>query len=145
MQFLLKPELIQINLSCGELGLTPVEKMELECAVYGEEIVVSVKIARDAKARDLAKAIVDLKKGVNNRFDVDPDKLKLYLARKHHKWLAHDAAVVTLLSGAVDPGYPELYPSYRLAGAELIGPDFDPREGEIHIDSRYISGASHLA
>lgn len=73
MQFLLKPELIQINLSCGELGLTPVEKMELECAVYGEEIVVSVKIARDAKARDLAKAIVDLKKGVNNHFDVDPN------------------------------------------------------------------------
>ncbi|KAG3116552.1 hypothetical protein PI125_g4545 [Phytophthora idaei] len=57
-------------------------KVKLCCGVYGEGAVFSVDLERNADVEALQKVIVNEKKNVNYRFNVDPSSLTLYLARK---------------------------------------------------------------
>ncbi|KAG3159841.1 hypothetical protein PI126_g7196 [Phytophthora idaei] len=67
-------------------------KVKLCCGVYGEGAVFSVDLERNADVEALQKVIVNEKKNVNYRFNVDPSSLTLYLARKEceeTKWRHH--------------------------------------------------------
>ncbi|KAL7692733.1 hypothetical protein Plhal304r1_c006g0026441 [Plasmopara halstedii] len=76
-------------------------EVELECAVYGEATVFSVKIARDTKVSALQEAIFD-KKRYKERYPFDASELTLYLAKKDDAWLKDDDGVDGLLSGKTD-------------------------------------------
>nr|AOW41674.1 CRN13 [Lagenidium giganteum] len=106
------------------------------CGVYEEGIVFPVAIARDARVSALQKAIVNEKKDVNDRFNVDPAYLTLYLARKKQgnemKWLTGGQNVEDLLRGNVDTTYKKMYSWLKLTNDELFGPDFASGE-EIHV------------
>ncbi|KAE9330055.1 hypothetical protein PR003_g15410 [Phytophthora rubi] len=111
------------------------EVVELECAVYGEATVFPVKIGRNADVEALQRAIVDEKKDVNDRFKVGPATLTLYLARKKGEttWMKHDRNTESFLQGGIDTDYEKLLSSWKLTKAELLGPDFQPGDEEIHV------------
>ncbi|TDH71167.1 hypothetical protein CCR75_008542 [Bremia lactucae] len=109
------------------------DEVKLLCAVYGEGTLFFVKIARDADVITLQTAIVNEKKGVNDRFKVDPNTVTLYLAKKNGVWLKDNIYVNNILKGDRSVEYMEMRPSWRLTRTELLGPDFQPSEAEIHV------------
>ncbi|TDH71415.1 hypothetical protein CCR75_009645 [Bremia lactucae] len=121
------------------------DEVKLLCAVYGEGTLFFVKIARDADVIALQTAIVNEKKGVNDRFKVDPNTVTLYLAKKNGVWLKDDIYVKNFLKGDRSVEYMEMRPSWRLTRTELLGPDFQPNEAEIHILVELPSAAANIA
>ncbi|GMF11143.1 unnamed protein product [Phytophthora lilii] len=103
---------------------------ELECAVYGEETVFPVKIARDAKVSALQEAIASTLS--TQEHAVPPRLVTLYLAKKDGAWLKDDDSVDDLLSGKIDTAYKKMRPSWKLNKTEYFG-DFQLGEEEIHI------------
>ncbi|TDH71413.1 hypothetical protein CCR75_009646 [Bremia lactucae] len=121
------------------------DEVKLLCAVYGEGTLFFVKIARDADVIALQTAIVNEKKGVNDRFKVDPNTVTLYLAKKNGVWLKDDIYVENFLKGDRSVGYLKMRPSWRLTRTELLGPDFQPSEAEIHVLVELPSAAANIA
>ncbi|KAG1712989.1 hypothetical protein DVH05_000719 [Phytophthora capsici] len=113
-----------------------IARVNLRCGVYDEGSVFSVKIARDAKVSALQKVIFE-KKRYKERFSFDASTLTLYLAQKKEgeevKWLKDDRHVKDLLRGGVSTEYEEMRPSWRLNKEELLGPNFEPGEKDIHV------------
>nr|QUJ09408.1 crinkler 34 [Plasmopara viticola] len=109
------------------------DEVELEVAVYGEGIVFPVMIARAARVSELQEAIVNKKKDVNHRFNVDPALVTLYLARKNGTWLKDDDSLDDLLSGErIDTRYRKMRSSWQLTKTEYFG-DFQLEGEEVHI------------
>ncbi|KAL7997048.1 hypothetical protein Plhal703r1_c35g0128841 [Plasmopara halstedii] len=120
-----------------EVEKKAVENVKLRCGVYGEGSVFSVEIQRDADVEALQKAIVNEKKDVNLRFNVDPALVTLYLAKekkkgKKRKWLEDDDNVKGFLRGQITKKYKKMRPSWKLNKEEYFG-DFQLGEEEIHI------------
>ncbi|ETV64097.1 hypothetical protein H257_18964 [Aphanomyces astaci] len=59
--------------------------------------MLTVTIARNATVLALKKAIVNETKLVNDRFNVDPATLRLYLTRKNSEWLTYNPHVDAIL------------------------------------------------
>ncbi|TDH71169.1 hypothetical protein CCR75_009550 [Bremia lactucae] len=121
------------------------DEVRLLCAVYGEGTLFFVKIARDADVVALQTAIVNAKKGVDDRFKVDPNTVTLYLAKKNGVWLKDDIYVKNFLKGDRSVEYMKMRPSWRLTRTELLGPDFQPSEAEIHVLVELPSAAANIA
>ncbi|KAK1943984.1 hypothetical protein P3T76_005380 [Phytophthora citrophthora] len=103
---------------------------------YGEGNVFSVEINRHADVETLQKVIVNKKKDVNDRFNVDPAELTLYLAGKKEdeetKWLKDDARLDDLLQGGISTDYKKMRSSWILDG-DCFGKNFQPGDGDIHV------------
>nr|QUJ09348.1 crinkler 23 [Plasmopara viticola] len=109
------------------------KKVKLRCGVYGEGTVFSVEIEHDAEVEALQEAIVNKKKDVNDRFNVHPALVTLYLARKNGAWLNDDDSLDDLLSREkIDLTYRKMRSSWQLADTEYFR-DFQPGAEEIHI------------
>ncbi|TDH66844.1 hypothetical protein CCR75_004833 [Bremia lactucae] len=121
------------------------DEVKVICAVYGEGYVFSMKIARDANVAELQKAIVNERKNFNDRFKVDPVMVALYLAKKNGVWLKDDIYVKDFLKAGRSVEYDEMRPSYRLTTAALLGPIFQPNEGEIHVLVELPDAAAAIA
>ncbi|KAG1713088.1 hypothetical protein DVH05_000816 [Phytophthora capsici] len=107
-------------------------KVELWCGVYGEGSVFSVKIARDVKVSALQEKIAGVLSTEHHA--VPPKLLALYLARKKEgKWLKDGRHVKDFLRGGVSTEYDEMFPWWKLTDEKLLGPNFEPGEGEIHV------------
>ncbi|KAL8008736.1 hypothetical protein Plhal710r2_c087g0182551 [Plasmopara halstedii] len=110
-------------------------EVELECAVYGEGTVLSVKIARDAKVSTLQEAIFD-KQRYHERFSFPASALTLYLAKKDGAWLKSDATLKPLLKQGrqedIDTTYKKMFSWWKLNKTEYFG-DFQLGEEEIHV------------
>nr|QUJ09340.1 crinkler 15 [Plasmopara viticola] len=110
------------------------KKVKLRCGVYGKGTVFSVEIEHDAEVEALQEAIVNKKKDVNDRFNVDPALVTLYLARKNGAWLKDDDSLDDLLSGEkIDLTYRKMRPSWKLDDDEYFKKEFQPGDKEIHI------------
>ncbi|KAG4047354.1 hypothetical protein PC123_g17293 [Phytophthora cactorum] len=106
------------------------------CGVYGKGTVFSVDLESNADVEALQKVIVNEKKNVNDRFNVDPSSLTLYLARKEGeetKCLSGGQNVEDLLGGDIDATYQKMFSWWKLNKKELFGSDFTPGEEEIHV------------
>ncbi|KAG3213983.1 hypothetical protein PC129_g15088 [Phytophthora cactorum] len=106
------------------------------CGVYGKGTVFSVDLESNADVEALQKVIVNEKKNVNDRFNVDPSSLTLYLARKEGeetKCLSGGQNVEDLLGGDIDATYQNMFSWWKLNKKELFGSDFTPGEEEIHV------------
>ncbi|KAG6949997.1 hypothetical protein JG688_00014377, partial [Phytophthora aleatoria] len=93
------------------------------CGVYGKGTVFSVDLERNADVEALQKVIVNEKKNVNDRFNVDPSSLTLYLARKEGeetKCLSGGQNVEDLLGGDVDATYQKMFSWWKLNKKELF-------------------------
>ncbi|KAJ0391760.1 hypothetical protein ATCC90586_011417 [Pythium insidiosum] len=112
-----------------------VENIKLRCGVYGEGSVFSVEIKRDADVEALQEAIVEKKKDVNHRFNVDPAKVTLYLAKKDDAWLKSDRKFETFLKNRRqdDSEYEKMIPNWTLDDEDYFGNDFQPSRKEIHV------------
>ncbi|KAJ0395210.1 hypothetical protein P43SY_004068 [Pythium insidiosum] len=109
-------------------------EVELECAVYGEGTVFTVKIARDAKVSALQEAIFD-KQRYHERFSFPPSALTLYVAKKNGAWLKSDPTFETFLKQGRqdDSGYAvKMIPNWIL-DEDYLGANFKPGRKEIHI------------
>jgi len=106
-------------------------EVELECAVYGEGSVFSVKVARDAKVGALQEAIAVVVS--TEQHAVPPRLVTLYLARKNGAWLKDDDNVEDLLQGKIDTAYKKMRPSWKITKPELLGPNFQAGEEEIQV------------
>ncbi|KAJ0390414.1 hypothetical protein P43SY_011060 [Pythium insidiosum] len=107
--------------------------VQLACAVYGEGTVFPVMIARDATVSALQEAIVEKKKDVNARYNVDPALVTLYLAKKDGVWLKDDDSVDDLLSGNIDTAYKKMRPTWKLDAEDYFGDSFQPGRKQIHV------------
>ncbi|TDH71280.1 hypothetical protein CCR75_005497 [Bremia lactucae] len=121
------------------------DEVKLLCAVYGEGTLFFVEIARDADVVALQTAIVNEKKGVNDRFKVDPNTVTLFMAKKNEVWLKDDIYVKNFIKGDRSVEYMKMRPSWRLTRTELLGPDFLPSEAEIHVLVELPSAAANIA
>ncbi|GMF65788.1 unnamed protein product [Phytophthora lilii] len=120
------------------LELSGEKKHGLECAVYGEGTVFSVKVKRDAKVEALQEAIFD-KKRYKERYSFDASALTLYLAKK---WLKHDYSVEELLQGKIDTGYKKMLSSWIL-DEDYFGAEFEPGRKKIHVLVELLVPDSH--
>ncbi|KAG6964128.1 hypothetical protein JG687_00006156 [Phytophthora cactorum] len=94
------------------------------CGVYGKGTVFSVDLESNADVEALQKVIVNEKKNVNDRFNVDPSSLTLYLARKEGeetKCLSGGQNVEDLLGGDIDATYQKMFSWWKLNKKELFG------------------------
>jgi hypothetical protein len=112
-------------------------EVELECAVYGEGTVFPVRISRDAKVSALQEAIF-YKKRYGEQYKFDSSALTLYLAGKKEgdemKWLKDDNNLDAHLQGRdVNKEYMKMRSSWKLNDKELLGPDFEAKEKDIHV------------
>ncbi|RLN46190.1 hypothetical protein BBO99_00009791, partial [Phytophthora kernoviae] len=114
-------------------------EVELECAVYGEGSVFSVKIAGDAKVEALQKVVAGI---VNTEQHAVPPRLvTLYLARKkggeNDEWLKSDATFEGFLKqGRQEDGeypYVKMIPNWKLDDDDYFKKEFQPGDKEIHI------------
>ncbi|KAG9404739.1 hypothetical protein AC1031_004944 [Aphanomyces cochlioides] len=112
--------------------------VKLFCGVYGEVTVFSVDIQLSKNVEALQKAIVHEKADINDRFNVDPADLTLYLAGKMEKgkkskWLADDDNVGSFLRGGVDKKYKEMRSTGKLNDDKYFGRKFRPIPNTIHV------------
>jgi hypothetical protein len=108
-------------------------KVELECAVYGEGTVFSVKITRDAKVEALQKAIAEILS--TDQHAVAPRLVTLYLAKKNGVWLKSDPTLKPFLKQGRqtnDEYVVEMIPNWKLNKTEYFG-DFQFGEEDIHV------------
>lgn len=109
-----------------------VDEVELVCAVYGDGIVFPVKIALDAKVSALQIAIVNEKKDINRRFNVDPATLKLYLAKRGDGWLpSRDDDVLLLKQGEITMGIKNIVNDTKLIMDETATISESIKEAEL--------------
>lgn len=103
------------------------ENLELRCLVHG--CAFSVQIAPSAKVEELKHAIV------SHGFELDDaSALMLYLAKdRTGTWLREDEHMGQIVSQGLDRIY-QCTPNYsRINGAVFFGPEFELKEGEIHV------------
>eukprot|EP00644_Phytophthora_capsici_P013143 jgi/Phyca11/100678/e_gw1.5.1392.1 len=113
-----------------------VKDIKLRCGAYGEGSVFSVKIKQNADVEALQLAIVNARKGVNNRFNVDPSTLTLYLAGKQEgeeiKWLKDEDSLGDELRGVYPKQYMKMRSS-RILDEDYFGENFQPGRHDVHV------------
>ncbi|EGZ21480.1 hypothetical protein PHYSODRAFT_329419 [Phytophthora sojae] len=105
--------------------------VELTCVIVGEGRAFDVEIDDGKKVSALKEKI---KKKKPNTIKVQPDDLKLFLAKQGDEWMDVDAAEALSLSddGGL-PGFKEMNRRFWLKNEEHFGLNFTPQEDQVHV------------